>query len=266
MLKNEIINQLNKNRAKNISMIGIIENYELESNLEFGDSILITVRTDHLWSYISSNSKNELVELLKKFENRTAYFASVESWMIPVISQNKKIEWELKTERLILPKQVKLVKKVELISSAKKHTENKKAETKEKHTENTKEIKIRKIKADDADLIFNYSYYQEFTSKPYIRERIDADCSAGIFIKGELAAWGLTHDDGAVGFIHVRKAFRKSGFAWLIIKKLIEDKRKNNNDVFLNVESNNLKAKKLFYSLGFEFDRIISWIKLKEKY
>lgn len=265
MLKNEIINQLNKNRAKNISMIGIIENYELESNLEFGDSILITVRTDHLWCYISSNSKNELIELLKKFEDKTTYFASVENWMIPAISQNREIEWELKTERLILPKQVKLAKKVELISSTKKHTANKKAETKEKDTENIEEIKIRKLKADDADFIFDHSHYQEFTSKPYIRERIAADCSAGIFIKGELAAWGLTHDDGAVGFIHVRKAFRKRGFARLIIKKLIEDKRKSNNDVFLNVEPNNLKAKKLFYSLGFEFDRIISWVKVKEK-
>jgi len=251
MLKNKIINQLNKNRAKNISMIGIIENYGLESNLEFGDSLLITVRTDQLWCYISSNSKNELIELLKKFENRTAYFASIESWMIPAISQNRKIEWELKTERLILPEKLKLAKKVELISSAKKDTEN------------IEEIKIRKLKADDADFIFDHSHYQKFTSKPYIRERIDADCSAGIFIKGELAAWGLTHDDGAVGFIHVRKAFRKRGFARLIIKKLIEDKRKNNNDVFLNVEPNNLKAKKLFYSLGFEFDRVISWIKIK---
>jgi ribosomal protein S18 acetylase RimI-like enzyme len=36
-------------------------------------------------------------------------------------------------------------------------------------------------------------------------------------------------------------------------------------DIFLNVEPDNFKAKKLFSSLGFEFDRMISWIKLKEK-
>ncbi|MFP4020284.1 MAG: hypothetical protein ACOCWP_02590 [Halanaerobium sp.] len=35
-------------------------------------------------------------------------------------------------------------------------------------------------------------------------------------------------------------------------------------NIFLNVEPDNLKAKILFYSLGFEFDRMISWIKLKE--
>jgi len=46
------------------------------------------------------------------------------------------------------------------------------------------------------------------------------------------------------------------------MQKLITDKRKDNNDIFLNVELDNLKAKKLFFSLGFEFDSITSWIKL----
>jgi ribosomal protein S18 acetylase RimI-like enzyme len=46
---------------------------------------------------------------------------------------------------------------------------------------------------------------------------------------------------------------------------LIRDKRESKKDIFLNVEPDNLKAKKLFYSLGFEFDRLISWVKLKDK-
>ena len=75
----------------------------------------------------------------------------------------------------------------------------------------------------------------------------------------------MTHDDGALGFIHVRETFRKRGFARLIMQKLISDKRKDRKDIFLNVEPDNFKAKKLFSSLGFEFDRMISWIKLKEK-
>jgi len=71
-----------------------------------------------------------------------------------------------------------------------------------------------------------------------------------------------THDDGAIGFIHVRDDFRKKGFAKLIMRKFIKEKRKDNKKVFLNVELDNLKAKKLFFSLDFEFDRITSWIKL----
>lgn len=245
MNKNEIINQLSKNRAKNISMIGVIENYGIENSLIYQDSLLITAATDHLWAYISSSSKKELIELLKKFNYKTNYFASLEDWMIPIISNDKQIEWELKTERLILANKTKINFNV-----------------KNKTGKNGKQIIIKELKSDDADFIFENSHYQDFTSKPYIKERIELDSSAGIFIQGELAGWGLTHDDGAVGFIHVRDDFRKQGYAGLIMEKLIADKRKDNRDVFLNVEMDNLKAKKLFYSLGFEFDRIISWVKL----
>ncbi|MEC9490928.1 MAG: GNAT family N-acetyltransferase [Halanaerobiales bacterium] len=252
MIKNKIIEQLNKNRAQNISLIGVIENYGIKSSLKYKDSYLITVRTDHLWCYPAVESKNELVELLKRLEGRTNYFAALEKWMIPVITQNREFEWELKTERLILPDEAKLDLSIQKIIES--SSENFKTE---------KELEIRELKSKDADFIFAHSHYQDFTSKAYIKDRIAADCSAGIFINKELAAWGLTHDDGAVGFIHVREDFRKRGYAHLIMEKLIKNKRKNGKDVFLNVEPNNLKAKKLFYSLGFEFDRIISWIKLK---
>jgi len=254
MNNNEIIEQLNKNRAKNISIIGIIENYGIENYLKYGDSLLITVETDHLWCYIAADRKEEITELIKRFNYQTNHFASLEEWMIPVVSQNREIEWELKTERLILPEAV------ELNSSVQKKTKS----SDQKINAET-EIEIRQLKSEDADYIFNHSHYQEFTSLAYIRERIEADCSAGILIEGELAAWGLTHDDGAVGFIHVRENFRKRGYARLVMQQLIREKRENKRDIFLNVEPDNLKAKKLFYSLGFEFDRMISWIKLKEK-
>jgi len=255
MDKIEIIKQLNKNRAKNISMIGIIENYGIKNSIQAKDSILITVSTDHLWCYPAAENEEELKELIKSFHYQTLYFASIEEWMLPIISQNREIEWELKTERLIL---------------AETAAENLKLQEKEENNiQDDKNIKaeynIRKLKPKDADFIFKYSDYQEFTSKAYIKERIKKDCSAGIFVEAEPAAWGLTHDDGAVGFIHVRKDFRKRGFARLIMKKLIRDKIENKKNVFLNVEPDNLKAKKLFYSLGFEFDRMISWIKLKER-
>lgn len=108
MNKNEIVNQLSKNRAKNISMIGVIENYGIESSLKYKDSLLITAETDHLWAYISSNSEKELIELLKKFDYKTGYFASLENWMIPIVCHERQIEWELKTERLILANKTKI--------------------------------------------------------------------------------------------------------------------------------------------------------------
>lgn len=257
MNKNSILKLLKQDINKNISIIGIIENYGIENFIQTGDSILITVKTDHLWSYPTAENEQELKALLKKFKYQTLYFASLEEWMLPVISQNREIEWELKTERLILPKTAELKKNRELRD---------KADSSDKNENNLDaEFKLKRLKADDADFIFANSHYQQYTSKAYIKERIEADCSAGIFVAGELAAWGLTHDDGALGFIHVRNNFRKKGFGRLIMKQLIRDKIANKQAIFLNVEPDNLKAKKLFASLGFEFDRMISWIKLKDK-
>ena len=254
MNKNEIIEKLNKNKLKNISTIGVIENYGIKSSLKDKDSFLITVKTDHLWCYPAAENEKELKNLLNKFRFKTLYFASLEKWMLPVLSENREIDWQLKTERLILPEKDEM--NLLLQNNVNKNRKILETET---------EVEIRAIQNKDVNFIFAHSHYQEFTSKEYIRERIEADCSAGIIIKGELAAWGLTHDDGAVGFIHVRKKFKRRGFAQLITENLIRDKRKNNRDVFLNVELDNSKAKKLFYSLGFKFDREISWIKLSEE-
>jgi len=249
MNQKQIIRQLSKSKNKNISLIGVIENYGIESSFQAGDSLLITVKTDHLWCYPAVECEKDLKELLGKFQYQTLYFASLEEWMLPIIDQQRKFEWELKTERLILPEKI-VVSNNNSLSGNKKFME--------------KDFKIRELKAEDTDFIFSHSHYQQFTSKAYIKERIAADCSIGIFLADELAGWGLTHDDGALGFIHVRKSFRKKGLAHLIMEQLIRDKRSNKRNIFLNVEPNNSKAKKLFYSLGFKFDRMISWIKLKD--
>ena len=68
MNKSEIIEQLNKNRIKNISMIGIIENYGIENSLEYEGAILITVKTDHLWCYTAVETEAELKKLLQNFQ------------------------------------------------------------------------------------------------------------------------------------------------------------------------------------------------------
>lgn len=68
MNKNEILKKLRKNRAKNISIIGIIESYGLRESFQVGESILITVNTDHFWSYPAAENKEKLKELLKMKE------------------------------------------------------------------------------------------------------------------------------------------------------------------------------------------------------
>jgi len=89
------------------------------------------------------------------------------------------------------------------------------------------------------------------------------DISAGILIDKQLVAWGMTHDDGSLGFLHVLKEYRSRGYGKSILLDLIHQRRKEGKPVFGNVEPENIKSIKLASKLGFTFDQQSSWIKLR---
>lgn len=227
---------LQKDLYRNISILGFIENYPIEKIYRKNDSLIILGRSDHLWAYISSNNEEELKCLIHKYNYDTKYFASVEKWMRPIICQEHDLEWELVTDRYILPDD----KSIDL-----------------------PERKVIQLNLSHAEYIYNNSIYQEFTSIEYIKECIEKGITAGIIEDGKLVAWGLTHDDRALGALHVLPEYRRRGFAKDITKFLIFQKRKSKEPVFLNVEPKNYKSKNLVKKMGFVFDRQISWLKLK---
>lgn len=115
----------------------------------------------------------------------------------------------------------------------------------------------------DGDYIFSHSDYKAFTSTEYIKERIQKGISAGIVKNGKLVAWGLTHDDNSLGFLHVLHDYRRNGYGTDITNFLIKQKRTMKKPVFLNVEPHNMGSRDLVEKMGFVLDREISWIKLK---
>lgn len=237
MTYSEIASVLSKDLVRNVSVLGFFENYQLESVLQVGDSFLLLGESDHLWGYISSQSSGELTELFKNYQIGTSYLASVEAWMKPIISRNSEVEWELTTLRYVLPENYKI----------------------EPPTRKT-----CKLNSSYVDFIFSNSDYQAFTSKEYIKEQIERGVSAGIIEGNILVAWGLTHDDGALGFLHVLPEFRGKGYGKAIASSLVAQKRFMNKPVFLNIEPNNVNSLNLVVKMGFQYDREISWVKLKE--
>jgi GNAT superfamily N-acetyltransferase len=232
----EIIANLSKDPIRNAAIVGFFENYPIERVFRVGDTFLFLGESDHLWAYISSKDITEFTEIFAKSQINTKYFASIEDWMKSIIMIDSEVEWELSTIRYVLPE-----------------------------THNV-EPPIRKTITLDisfVDYIFDHSDYKAFTSKEYIKERIEKGISAGI-VEGEtLVAWALTHDDNSLGFLHVLPDFRKKGYGKDIVKSLIYQKRKENKLVFLNVEPTNMNSMNLVNKIGFVQDRRISWIKLK---
>jgi 8-oxo-dGTP diphosphatase len=227
---------LKKDFISNISTIGFIENNPVTEVIEINNSYLIKGTSDVEWTYIVCNNENDLRALLEKSPNNT-YFASVEDWMIPVITEKRKAEWILSTMRYYLPDNVEV-------------------------PENKKEV--IPLTTDHIGFIISQSNYKQFLSPAYVEERISKSISAAIMKKGKLVAWGLTHDDGALGSLHVLDEYRKKGYGKEILISLIHQNRKLGKISFAQIEEKNTTATNLIKQLGFVKDRRVSWVKLNE--
>ncbi len=232
----EIKERLSKDLYRNISMLGFIENNPVEEIYKEGETIVITGRSDHLWAYISSESKRELTSLINNYQIKADYYACLEDWMIPIIGEKRTVEWLLTTYRYILPENCEC---------------------------KPPQRKVRILTETEASYIFAQSDYKDFTSTKYIKERIKKGLTAGIDEGGRLIAWGLTHDDDALGFLHVLPEYRKQGYGTDITRSMIMKKRNVGKPVYLNVEPANIKSNNLVKQTGFIMDRRTSWVKLK---
>lgn len=235
-MKKELKELLFRDKRKYISTIGFFSNYEYEEILTEGNSAIVIGKSDNLWAHIISNSVEELKALLKKVKGRIKFYYSVDDWMIPLILQNGQQDWIMLTNRFVLDNNVKISQPT---------------------------IKTRKVDLELANYLLENSDYKDFLSTEYIIDRLTKDVSAGIFVDNKLVAWGFTHDDGALGFLHVIEEYRKKGYGMEIMLGLINMKRQEGKDVFCAILPNNDASTGLVSKLGFRLDCKTSWIKLK---
>ena len=70
----DYLNYCKNATIRNVAMIGFFENYPIKRVFRINDSLLLTGKSDQLWAYISSESKDELKELLQKIGYRYEVF------------------------------------------------------------------------------------------------------------------------------------------------------------------------------------------------
>ncbi len=232
---NKLVLQLKQDEISNISTIGFIENNPITEIVELNNSYLIKGTSDVEWVYLVCKNETDLKALLEKSGGNT-YFASVEDWMIPIITEKIKAEWILSTMRYYLPGDIGV-------------PENK--------------LEVIPLTTDHIGFIISQSNYKQFLTPAYVEERITKSISAAIMKKDKLVAWGLTHDDGALGSLHVLDKYRKKGYGKEILISLIHQNRKLGKTSFAQIEEKNLKVTNLIEQLGFIKDRRVSWVKLK---
>ena len=156
--------------------------------------------------------------------------------MIPLILNDGTKDWIMTTNRFILEESI-------FIDSPK--------------------FDIIKIDKSYASFMYNNSDYKDYISVAYIEDRLSKDISAGIVVNNKLVAWGFTHDDGALGFLHVHKDFRRKEYGLDILLGLIQMRKKEQKPIFGNIVPDNVTSINLVTKLGFKRDCTTSWIKLK---
>jgi len=234
-MQKELLEQLTSHPYTNLPVLGFFQNYPLEKHIIYNKSMILTGTSDFTWAFLSVADPNDFDVLLEKFAFESLYFANVEDWMIPQLTQQHRIEWKLFTNRYYLPDGVEV--------------------------ESTQETATA-LEQSSVKYIYQNSAYKDYTSEQYISERLSKDISAGIWMNGRLAGWGLTHDDGSLGFLNVISEFRGLGLGEAIFRTLIRAKREQNKPVFVNVEPHNKQSINLLEKLGLVYDRSVSWVKL----
>lgn len=234
----DAITKLKTDPVRNSSIIGFIKNNPISSISTIGTSTLIKGRSDKEWIHISSKNEVEFRKILKELKAEDAWFASLEDWMIKELTKTRKVEWQLTTSRYFLPGKTVI-------------PDNK--------------IKLAQLNSEDAPYILNNSYYKHFLTVDYLKDRIERSFSASVRENGKLVAWALTHDDGAIGALHVLEEFRGKGYAREIVCNLSCQIRNAGDIPIAQIEEKNVGAIRLFEKLGFIKDRNTTWLKLFEQ-
>ena len=234
--KKIILEHLKKNQCDNLNIINFIESYPIHHFERVGDSVFIKGTSDRKWIYISSKCKKELQLIKNKLAKEDKCFAIIEDWMLPILTDGVKVKWKLSTARLVLIRDVDLPKST---------------------------CKTENLTLEDSKFIYDNSDYKEFLSIDYIKERITNGISSCVRIKGNPVAWGMTQDDGAIGFLHVLPEHRKNGYAKAVTLDIIK-KVKNAQEIpFVHIEESNENSMNLAMGLGFQKDRVVNWLEIE---
>lgn len=233
----ELCSVLDHNPKATIATRGFFTNYPIDDLAIKNDCALIFGRSDHLWIHCVGEEQDDLEDLLHHHRDRSPYYYSLEEWMLPIVLKGRNEEWRMETLRYILEPNVQ-------VPLPKNETQV--------------------LSPLFSSYVFEHSNYREFTNEDYIRDRLLHDISAAIIKNGKPIAWGFTHDDGALGFLHVLPEYRKKGYARDIVLARIIQKRQLGLPVFCNIVPDNFAAIHLMEQIGFQFDRKTVWLKLQE--
>lgn len=230
-----MLDQLKQDPARHVSVINFVHDNDIRDIRPVGSAWIIRGTSDRDWVYLVCSNREELEMVIPHLGATDTCFGAVPDWMIDTLAQHRNRSWDLLLTRFDLPDTVLLP---------------------------APEQAARLLTTADAETIYRNSAYRDFISVAYIQQRILRGPGRGIERNGELAAWGLTQDDGAMGFLHVMPAWRRHGLGRTVTMALIDDIRTAGRLPFAYIEPDNHKSIGLVTGMGFVPRGDFHWFEL----
>ncbi len=234
MERRHLLQILSANRVKNISLINFIRQYGFSTVDQIADSFIVRGFSDRPWIFFSSDNQVQFMELTRRLTPEDHNFASLEDWMLPFILKRGCPKWQLECLKLYYPENSTFTK----INSH----------------------RVVNIDENEAEFIFKHYEYHEFAELEYVQERLKNGPALGIYYHGKLAAFVMTHDDGAMGFLTVLPEYRRKGFAKDLLAEMTWKLRANGELPFVQIEEDNFQSINLVQQFGFVIDQKIHWV------
>ena len=230
------LNKLERDKINNISIINFIKNNRLLSVDIIGNSVMIRGISDRVWIYISCNNNDELNIIKNKLSDEDVHFGATDDWMIPILVKERKILWDIQVRQFYLPDNI-ILPAVKLETSS--------------------------LTIEDSQKIYDNYILKEYVSLEYIKDRICKGISAGIYENNKLVSWGLTQDDGAIGFLHTLDRYRRKGYGYNVALSMTDKLLHKGEPPFAYIEPSNKNSIGLFQKLGYKDNKTVHWFQLK---
>lgn len=211
-----------------------------------GEAKVYVGKSDRDWTYFENVTKVNLSTLLERLPKDYHNFALVEDWMVELIDPDHQRDRELICDRYVLSKE---------------NLKMKIGQSDLNHSFQAGTF-LRNLIPEDAYAIQKLHEYSDYTDIDYVKMRIHLGVGMGIEKDGELIGWGLTHDDGAIGFVYVLPEYRGQGIAKAIVIRIIQQLNENDLPIYCHIEEDNLASITLFEGLGFVKENRIRWFSL----
>ncbi len=224
---------LRADEISNISMLGFFSKHSPTKVLRVGSSIMAKGVSDEEWWYLSCRSTEDFDWFIDQSGSNDRYLACIDNQILERVKQKFTCRWVLSCQRFYFPMSIQLPKF---------------------------SLKATPALPADAEHIYSNSNYKTFSNVDYIKEQISAGPSSVHRVGDVLAGWVLTHDDGAMGMLHVLDLYRRQGIAKALVVDLIKKIRCLGLMPFTYVEPSNKASMELVKSLGFIPDRSIHWV------